>query len=1016
MMKDLKNLKRITGLKWIIFMILILMSFPLLAITQLQGLQVVSSDWSYEKDQEQQKEAIRTIIQQAFEQNYNAIFFEVREAGESFFPNPDGSWSSMLNEVDPGFDPLQFAINEAKKTGIQIYAQFDVLTAYSKVNKPQSADHLFQKKAQSWILKTDQDEYIDANAAYFLDPSNPEVLSYLKEQVNYLVSNYQIDGLFFTQVIYPSDKVLQTTSFKNAYSAVKDFVNMDEIAYAQQILTSCLEAVVSEAKLIKPYLCISAEAEPLKEYSKSFKEVEPANTFHFQDAISWLENGTVDVIIPRLHTRSKSFSSLYNLYAQSTELSEYVLASLKGDVDLYRESDVKKAIDYLQKKENKGALVYSATEALKGKMLFEEKADLPYITRTHNASKAIELDMDGQGVIENIVYSEYDSSFHLLDAQSTLSFMLPTLPNSIKLKTINLQMRFQTRDWVVPYRYDLISNIRVQRHDAFIELRKAPSFITTDSSFAFLFRASEGETKINGETIEPYSNTRIFWKEIPFNPLGFLTYVRGSVSNNDETIFYEDVFLGNFPDTTTKHVVILDSVSPQDTVYLPPHEALRFSFSTMLADQLDTILFYANGKPLPLCYNGKKYVGEVPEDMFPVKSKVYLQVAARDINGKDYSYDLPLALKIVPKAAFPLLETKVDFAQVSYALGEVRLGGPYMNEYPQGVRFVSDGKFGTNYRLKLSETEYGYIPENEVKMLPIGTPRPQYNMMNLHVKSDSSLDILTIPWLEPVPYTVIPQPDLNRIRIRLYGVHSNSTWLTHLQGLQVIEYVTWEQADAETYDIYVYLKDNDIWGYDLIQNEKSLSFTMKHPPKREDLIIAIEAGHGGDWNWGAVGLSGLKEKNINQDTAERVRDILTAKGYKVVEIRPGDSDLKLRDRWLLTNETKADIFVSIHANAAGGDYLRVSGTSTYYHNPFWRSFAELAYEKLLELDLNEFGVIGSFNYMMCRMTQRPSMLVEQAFMSHAEDENKLADPEFRQQIAEKVADTIIEYVDEKLLR
>jgi N-acetylmuramoyl-L-alanine amidase len=54
--------------------------------------------------------------------------------------------------------------------------------------------------------------------------------------------------------------------------------------------------------------------------------------------------------------------------------------------------------------------------------------------------------------------------------------------------------------------------------------------------------------------------------------------------------------------------------------------------------------------------------------------------------------------------------------------------------------------------------------------------------------------------------------------------------------------------------------------------------------------------------------------------------------------------------------------------------------------------------------------------MMCRMTQRPSMLVEQAFMSHAEDENKLADPEFRQQIAQKVAETIIEYVDEKLLR
>ena len=180
--------------------------------------------------------------------------------------------------------------------------------------------------------------------------------------------------------------------------------------------------------------------------------------------------------------------------------------------------------------------------------------------------------------------------------------------------------------------------------------------------------------------------------------------------------------------------------------------------------------------------------------------------------------------------------------------------------------------------------------------------------------------------------------------------------------------------------------------------------------------IAVEAGHGGEWNWGAVGLSGLKEKDVNRDTAEKVRDMLREMGYEVVEIRPEDSAPRLRERWLLTDSLDADIFISIHANAAGGGYLRVAGTSTYYHNPFWRDYAELGYEKLRELSLDEFGVIGSFNYMMCRMTQRPSMLVEQAFMSHAEDENKLADPEFRTQIAEKIAETVNEYINDKLSR
>jgi N-acetylmuramoyl-L-alanine amidase len=110
------------------------------------------------------------------------------------------------------------------------------------------------------------------------------------------------------------------------------------------------------------------------------------------------------------------------------------------------------------------------------------------------------------------------------------------------------------------------------------------------------------------------------------------------------------------------------------------------------------------------------------------------------------------------------------------------------------------------------------------------------------------------------------------------------------------------------------------------------------------------------------------------------------------------------------------VFVSIHANAAAGDYLRVSGTSTYYNNPYWRDFAELTYATMRELPLEEFGVVGSFNYMMCRMSQRPSILVELAFMSHAEDENKMANPEFRTEMAKKIAESVNEYIGKKLKR
>ncbi|RKY55759.1 MAG: hypothetical protein DRP93_02750, partial [Candidatus Neomarinimicrobiota bacterium] len=923
MTKDLNSSMKNRRKFGLLFVIMFLFTIPLSAVSALQGLVVLATDWAYEQGAEAQQNTIRKIMIDAKENNYNTVYFQVREAGESIYPTQNGSWTTLFNEQDPGYDPLQFALNEAHLQGLHLYAQFDVLTAYSLVNRPKSADHIYNQNGKIWIVADDSFAPIAENACYFLDPSNPQVISYLKQQVNELVTNYMLDGIHFTHLYYPNNQILETQAFIRQHASIQTFSHLDINSYAQDIVTSCLEALVTEVKLLKPYLTISAETHALIHKSKSFRTMNAADTYYFQDGISWLERGLIDVLVPKIHVRNKSFSSLFNMYYQTSELRDYIIPSLRGDEEIYRGNDLKKELEYAVKQGAKGIVVCSAEDALKGKSLFTDKADLPFMARTHKESKAVELDLSDQNVPNDIIFTDHDRAFHFLDQYNKLTMIIQDMPKYLKLQSMQEKMNFQTREWTVPYRYIVKSKNEVQRPAQFIELRKAPEFMTTDSSFSFLFRASTGDTRINDESIEAYSHTHIFFKEIALRPFGQRTIVRGSVTARNKSLFYEDIYYGNMPDTTTKHAVVLKSVSPQDTVLLPPDDYLRVSFTSMLVDEMDTILLYANGSPLPLYYNGKRYVGEVPCKMFPTNSIVYLQVAARDVRGENYSYNLPLTLIIQDRYKFPVVESISDFSQVSYSLGEVRLGGPYIQEYPQGVRFRTSGKFGSTYRLQLSQTDVGYIPEAEVKVLPPGTPSPHFNLFNLSVKPDTVRDLLTIPWTEPVPYTVMAQPEQQRIRIRLYGVQSSSTWLTHREGLEVIDHISWEQRDSETYDIFVNLRDNNIWGYDIKQNEKYLSFTVKYPPIRNELRIAVEAGHGGEWNWGAVGLSGLKEKVVNRDTAEKVRDMLREMGYDVVEIRPEDTAPKLRERWLLTDSLDADIFISIHANAAGGDYLRV---------------------------------------------------------------------------------------------
>jgi N-acetylmuramoyl-L-alanine amidase len=133
-------------------------------------------------------------------------------------------------------------------------------------------------------------------------------------------------------------------------------------------------------------------------------------------------------------------------------------------------------------------------------------------------------------------------------------------------------------------------------------------------------------------------------------------------------------------------------------------------------------------------------------------------------------------------------------------------------------------------------------------------------------------------------------------------------------------------------------------------------------------------------------------------------------GAEVVQVRDSDRDMLLLEKRGIAISSGADLLISIHANAGGRGYLSVAGTSTYWHNPFWAPLSEAVYGRLLETGLTEFGVVGSFNYTVTRTTQMPAVLVEQAFMTNAEDEEKLADPEFRQLMAEKIYEGIVDYL------
>jgi N-acetylmuramoyl-L-alanine amidase len=220
------------------------------------------------------------------------------------------------------------------------------------------------------------------------------------------------------------------------------------------------------------------------------------------------------------------------------------------------------------------------------------------------------------------------------------------------------------------------------------------------------------------------------------------------------------------------------------------------------------------------------------------------------------------------------------------------------------------------------------------------------------------------------------------------------------------------------------------------------------------LIVAIDAGHGGQ-DPGAIGPTGKREKDVTLAIArELARQVNATPGLKAVLTRDSDMFLPLTRRTQIARQAKADIFISIHADAAENRNAR--GSSVYVlslrgassQRARWLADKENAADLIggagaqkpdntlasVLLDLTQSGQmmasedaakhvldglkaigfnhkpnIERANFAVLRTSDMPAMLVETAFISNAEEEKRLVDPAYQRALARAVLQGIDTY-------
>jgi N-acetylmuramoyl-L-alanine amidase len=284
------------------------------------------------------------------------------------------------------------------------------------------------------------------------------------------------------------------------------------------------------------------------------------------------------------------------------------------------------------------------------------------------------------------------------------------------------------------------------------------------------------------------------------------------------------------------------------------------------------------------------------------------------------------------------------------------------------------------------------------------------------VTGGEGFDVVRVPLSAPVPYAVRARRDAagrHALEIEIHGAHHATTWVTHRRTPTLVDELTAEQAGPGRVRLTAWLRVPRLWGWQVMPSRDALEVRLLPAPAIDPaaplrgLRIALEAGHGGPSNLGAVGATGTPEKDFNRWTTDLLAAELQAAGAIVTDIRPGDDNPGLRERARRAEAAEAQLYISVHANsteAAAGGYLRVSGTSTYYKHAPSQPLAAAVHRRLLAATgLPDFGLVGNFNYAPLRLlTRMPSLLVEQAFVSHPGDEARLLDPAFRATLARAV--------------
>ncbi len=364
---------------------------PTAPVAEMRGAWIATSfniDWPSKPGLtvDRQKMEFDSLLDVLKAMNMNAVFVQIRPAGDAMYKSPNVPWSKFLTgqqgvaPADSTYDPMEYMIQSAHARRMEFHAwlnpyraTLDLDTAaLSPIHPLRSLPD--NRKAQ-WFFRYGR--------RFYFNPANPSVQQYLVNVVKDIVLRYDVDGVHFDDYFYPYKEPGETLNDYNEFAAdPRGFTNVED--WRRDNVNRLISGVSTNIKKIKPYVRFGVG--PFGVWRN--REVDPVMGSDtragvtcyddlYADVLLWMKNGWIDYVAPQLYWSIGFVPADYeilvdwwskNTYGKQLYIGHaaYKINNAPNDVNWSRPDEIKRQITLNRSNPNvNGSLFFSVRPLLR---------------------------------------------------------------------------------------------------------------------------------------------------------------------------------------------------------------------------------------------------------------------------------------------------------------------------------------------------------------------------------------------------------------------------------------------------------------------------------------------------------------------------------------------------------------------------------------------------------------------------------------------------------------------------